>query len=625
MAANSALRVTELDFDTIKTNLKAFLSSQSEFKDYDFEGSSMSVLLDLLAYNTHYNAFYLNMVSNEMFLDTALLRNNVVARAKAIGYVPRSMTGSTAVLDLQIFPVGDLPNAITIDKNTPFTSTVNNTTFIFNTESSTTISPNSNNQYFANGVTLRQGVNVTHTYTANTLNEDQKFILPNANTDTSTLTVKLKLSSSESDTHLYTRATDVLTINSTSNVYFLNESTDGKFEVTFGDDVLGRKIQTGNIVILESLICEGNTTNGAATFRLANTIGGYSNVSITTNTAAFGGTDRESISSIKQNAPKQYETQNRAVTVNDYRRILTSEYNDADSIAAWGGDENDPPVYGKVYIAVKPKSGLTLTTAAIDYIKELLSNRKIITVTPEIVSPDYIYLILNCNVKYDSRVSQNSAAVIAENVKSTIVDFGQSNLTNFDLRFRYSKLTSAIDAVDPSILNNLLNIQLEKKVSVTTGVATNYTVKFSNEIYHPNDTYIGSITSTNFSYNDSLGANTTDCKIDDNNGVLRVVKTIAGVRTEISNNIGTVDYTAGTLSLVNFNPNSITGNTVDITVTPASSDVTPIREQILLIDTNDVTVTATTDQIEATGIVVSDSSTTVAAGGSAGSGGSGGY
>ena len=625
MAANSALRVTELDFDTIKTNLKAFLSSQSEFKDYDFEGSSMSVLLDLLAYNTHYNAFYLNMVSNEMFLDTALLRNNVVARAKAIGYVPRSMTGSTAVLDLQIFPVGDLPNAITIDKNTPFTSTVNNSTFIFNTESSTTISPNSNNQYFANGVTLRQGVNVTHTYTANTLNEDQKFILPNANTDTSTLSVKLKLSSSESDTHLYTRATDVLTVNSTSNVYFLNESTDGKFEVTFGDDVLGRKIQTGNIVILESLICEGNTTNGAATFRLANTIGGYSNVSITTNTAAFGGTDRESVSSIKQNAPKQYETQNRAVTVNDYRRILTSEYNDADSIAAWGGDENDPPVYGKVYIAVKPKSGLTLTTAAIDYIKELLSNRKIITVTPEIVSPDYIYLILNCNVKYDSRVSQNSAAVIAENVKSTIVDFGQSNLTNFDLRFRYSKLTASIDAVDPSILNNLLNIQLEKKLSVTTGVATNYTVKFSNEIYHPNDTYVGSITSTNFSYNDSLGANTTDCKIDDNNGVLRVVKTIAGVRTEISNNIGTVDYTAGTLSLVNFNPNSITGNTVDITITPASSDVTPIREQILLIDTNDVTVTATTDQIEATGTVVSDSTTTVAAGGSAGSGGSGGY
>lgn len=621
MAANSALRVTELDFDTIKTNLKAFLSSQSEFKDYDFEGSSMSVILDLLAYNTHYNAFYLNMVSNEMFLDTALLRNNVVARAKAIGYVPKSMTGSTAKINIQVFPEGDLPNAITVDKNTPFSSTINNSTFIFNTESSTTIFQDSNNQYFANGVTLRQGVNVTHTYTANTLNEDQKFILPNANTDTSTLSVKLKLSSSESDTHLYTRASDITTVNSTSNVFFLNESTDGKFEVTFGDGVIGRKIQTGNVILLESLICEGNTTNGAATFKLANSISGYSNVSITTDTAAFGGTDRESVSSIKHNAPKQYETQNRAVTVNDYRRILVSEYNDADSIAAWGGDENDPPVYGKIFVAIKPKSGLILTSAAIDYIKQLLKDRKIITVTPEILSPDYIYMTLNCSVKYDSRVSQNSAAVIAQNVKNTIVNFGQSNLTNFDLRFRYSKLTTAIDAVDPSILNNLLNLQLKKKVDVTIGVPTNYTVRFSNPIYHPNDTYIGSITSTTFSYNDSLGANTADCKIDDSSGTLRVVKIIAGTTTEVANNIGTVNYTAGTLNLVNFNPNSITGNTINIIVTPAQSDVTPIRDQILIIDTNDVTVTATADQIEATGTVVSDSSSTIAAGGSAGSGG----
>lgn len=621
MAANSALRVTELDFDTIKTNLKAFLGSQNEFKDYDFDGSSMSVLIDLLAYNTHYNAFYLNMVSNEMFLDTAQLRNNVVARAKAIGYVPKSVTGSTAKINLQIFPDGVLPNSITIDKNTPFTSIVNNTSFIFNTESSTTVFKDDNNNYFANNVTLRQGVHLTHSYTANTLNEDQKFVLPNANTDTTTLVVKLKLSSGESDTHVYSKADNITTVGSTSNVYFLNESVGGKYEVTFGDDIIGRGIQSGNIIQLESLVCEGNTTNGATTFRLANSISGYSNVSVSTTTAAYGGTDRESIQSIKLNAPKQYETQNRAVTVNDYRRILVAEYNDADSIAAWGGDENDPPVYGKVFIAIKPKSGLVLTSAAIEYVKQLINNRKIVTVTPEIISPDYVYMLLNCNVKYDSRVSQNSAGVIAHNVKDTIVDFGQSNLTNFDLRFRYSKLTTAIDNVDTSILNNLLNIQLQKRVAVTLGVPTNYTVNFSNPIYHPNDTYIGSITSSEFSYKDNLGANTLSCTIDDVNGVLRAVKIAAGTTTEVANNIGTVNYTSGSIKLVNFSPTSITGNTVNITVTPSQSDITPIRSQILLIDSNDVTVTAAPDQIEATGTVVSDTSTTTAAGGAAGSGG----
>ena len=401
----------------------------------------------------------------------------------------------------------------------------------------------------------------------------------------------------------------------------MNESTDGKYEVSFGDGKIGRAIQSGNIIILDSLVCEGPNTNGAQTFKLANTIGGYANVSITTATAAYGGADRENVASIKQNAPKQYETQNRAVTVNDYRRILVAEYPDADSIATWGGDDNDPPVYGKIFISIKPKSGLILTSAAKDYIKSLLKDRKVVTVTPEIVDPDYIYMNLNCRVKYDSRVAQNSAAVIADNVKSTIVDFGTSNLSNFDLRFRYSKLTTAIDDVDPSILNNLLNITLTKKLVVSTTAAANYTVKFENEIYHPNNTYVGSITSTEFTYNDSLGDSQSACKLDDKDSVLRVVKPIAGTITEIANNVGSVSYSSGKLEFSSFAPTAIVGSTIDITITPSSSDVRPVREQILLIQSENVTVTASTDQTEATGTVTSTATTSTSAGGSAGSGG----
>tara|TARA_B100001123_G_scaffold206702_2_gene234182 strand:+ start:1484 stop:3316 length:1833 start_codon:yes stop_codon:yes gene_type:complete len=607
MASSSTLKISELDFNSIKQNLKTYMRSQTEFADYDFDGSSISVLLDILAYNTHYNAFYLNMLANEMFLDSALLRSSVVSRAKALGYTPRSVTGTSAVVDLQIFPTGE-PATITVDKNTDFTSVVNNISYTFNTTESTTVAKNSNNQFFANGITLKQGVALTHTYTANTLNPDQKFILPNANTDTSTLTVKLKNSVDESNTYVYNKISDVTTVNSTSNVYYLNEGTDGKYEVSFGDGVLGRKIASGNIVILDALVCEGTVTNGASEFSLAGTVGGYSNVTVATVTTGFGGADRESIDSVKFNAPKNYETQNRAVTVNDYKRIVTSEYSDAQSITTWGGEDNDPPVYGKVFIAVKPKSGLILTAAAKDAVRTVLASRKIVTVTPEVIAPDYIYLNINSSIKYDSLVSQNSAAVIADNVKSAIVNYGATELNNFDLRFRYSKLTTAIDNVDPSILGNLTTITLTKKIEIEAGVATNYGIKFSNEIYHPNDTYVGSIVSTTFTYDDGLGTIQSDCSLDDENSVLRVVKTVSGSKVVVANNIGTVSYSSGLVNLVSFAPPAISGNTLNITITSASNDITPVREQILVINTEDVTTSAIADNTDATGSVTTSSS-----------------
>ena len=457
MIANSALRVTELDFNDIKTNLKTFLKSQNEFVGYDFEGSSMSVLLDVLAYNTHYNAFYTNMIANEMFLDSALLRSSVVSKARALGYTPRSVTGATAEINIQVTPTDD-PGVVSIDKNTPFTTTVNNIAYTFNTTESTTVNKNASGNYVANNVVIKQGNFLSHTYIANTSNPDEKYIFPNLGTDTSTIVVKLKNSSAEANVFVYNKASDITTVNSSSNVYFTHENTDGRYEVTFGDGVLGRKLTSGNVIILESLVSEGTAANDADTFIASDTVGGYSNVSITTATSAFGGSDRETIQSIKFNAPKHYETQNRAVTVNDYRRIVSTEYSDADSIAVWGGEDNETPVYGKVFIAVKPKSGLTLTDTAKDYIKQILKERKVVSVTPEVQNPDYTYMNFVSTVKFNEATAQNTAAVIAQNVKNKIVNFGTTELSNFDLKFRYSKLTREIDKVDPSILSNLLTI-----------------------------------------------------------------------------------------------------------------------------------------------------------------------
>ena len=608
MIANSALRVTELDFNDIKTNLKTFLKSQNEFVGYDFEGSSMSVLLDILAYNTHYNAFYTNMIANEMFLDSALLRSSVVSKARALGYTPRSVTGATAEINIQITPTDD-PGVVSIDKNTPFTTTVNNITYTFNTTESTTVNKNASGNYVANNVVIKQGDYLSHTYIANTSNPDEKYIFPNLGTDTSTIVVKLKNSSAEANVFVYNKASDITTVNSSSNVYFTHENTDGRYEVTFGDGVLGRKLTSGNVIILESLVSEGTAANDADTFIASDAVGGYSNVSITTATSAFGGTDRETIQSIKFNAPKHYETQNRAVTVNDYRRIVSTEYSDADSIAVWGGEDNETPVYGKVFIAVKPKSGLTLTDTAKDYIKQILKERKVVSVTPEVQNPDYTYMNFVSTVKFNEATAQNTAAVIAQNVKNKIVNFGTTELSNFDLKFRYSKLTREIDKVDPSILSNLLTITLTKKLSVTVGSSASYKANFSNEIYHPNNTYIGAVTSTQFTYNDTVGNSETECFLDDENGIVRVVKLKLGVRTLIQNNIGTVSYSNGSISLSTFAPTAITGNTVNITITPASNDISPVRDQILLISNNDVTVTASTDSTESIGSVITVGST----------------
>ncbi len=350
-SSDGKLNISELDFTKIKENLTGFLGSQSDFVGYNFAGSSFDVLLDIMAYNTHYNSYYANMIANEMFLDSATLRNSVVARAKHLGYRARSAQGSRAGVTLTITPT-DGPSVINIPKNTQFQGDVDGVTYIWCTANSHSVNINANGVYTVAAVDLTQGIPTTFRYTANTGDSDQKYILPNANTDISTLQVSVQVSVVDTETVVYTEASDITTVNSVSAVYFIDEIEDGKYEVQFGDGILGKTLANGNIIILSSLICDANVTNGAKSFSVVSDIGGYSNVKIETTSTADGGAIAADIEEIKFNAPKNFDAQNRCVTVHDYVTLVKRDYGAAQAVVAWGGEDADPAVFGKVYVSI---------------------------------------------------------------------------------------------------------------------------------------------------------------------------------------------------------------------------------------------------------------------------------
>ena len=593
MAEISKLQIAELDFDTIKNNLKDYFNSQAEFTDHDFGGSAVSVLLDILSYNTYYNAYYLNMLASESFLDSAQLRDSVVAKASMLGYTPQSAAGSKANVSITVTP-GDSPASITIDKNTQFTSTVNGTSYVFCTANSATITP-VDGVYTASGVTLTQGIPLTFRYTANTANTEQKFLLPNANTDTDTLTVTVQESATDTNTSVYTKATDITTVNSTSNVYFLSESSEGQFKVEFGDGVIGRKPVTGNIVLLAALVTEGDEVNGANTFSPSGTVGGYSTVSVAVTNAASGGSDKENLESIKFNAPKNFETQNRAVTTDDYKKIVEGNVSGLDSVSVWGGQDNATPAFGKVFVSAKPTGATSLSTAQIGEIKSAVSSFNMVSITPEVVDPDIIDLIFSVTVKYDSRKTTLSSGAVAEAVIDTIQTYKTNNLLKFGSIFRYSTLTTNIDNTNASIINNLTTITAKKGLTPSTTTAESYTIDFNNEIFNPSTTYEGAVTSTAFAFTDAAGTTYESAFMDDLNGTLRIYYLSGSDKIILSNTAGTVTYSNGNISITSFKPDSFVGSTLDFTIQPAVNDLVPVRNQMFDVSNTNITVTMQDD------------------------------
>ena len=597
------LDVTDLDFDDIKSNLKTFMRNQSDFTDYDFEGSGMSALLDVLSYNTHYLAMNMNMVANESFLDTASVRSSVVSHAKTLGYTPNSARAPIANVNITLNNIGALTSA-TIPVGTVFTTVIDSVNYQFVTVAEHNTQVTNGILSFSN-IPIYEGTYVTNRYTVNTKNVDQKFYINDANGDTTTLLVDVFDNASSTSSTTFTLATDSTQTSSTSNVYFIQESVDGKFEIYFGDGIIGKALSDGNIVRMRYVVTNKTKANGASKFTTSATISTITDITTATVGNATGGSEKESIQSIKFNAPLDYAAQGRAVTVNDFKAIVPKVYANAKSVQVYGGEDNDVPTYGKVYISIVPTTGAITSSAKLDIVKNLKSNYTVASVTPEIVDPEFTKLRLKVNFAYNSKNTIKAQETLISNVTTAISNYNTNNLTKFDSAFRYSPFTTLIDGVDDAITSNITTIDLSKDFTPTLNTATKYTIPFNNALHNPhaghNKETGGILESTGF----KISGNTNEMFLnDDGNGNARMYYVVDGTtKTYQDNTAGTIDYVNGQIILTSLNIIEIsnvdgaTSTKVRLIVTPESNDVIAVRNQVLEIDTANLVVTANVDTI----------------------------
>lgn len=598
MAIDNNLKIDELSFDGIKSNFKNYLKSQDQFRDYNFDGAGISVLLDLLAYNTYYNSFYLNMVASESFLSTAQKRNSVVNLAKSLNYTPRSTTSASITGTLTLTVTGS-PASVLIPAYTEFSGTIEGKTYTFSNVESKTIFNSSG--VYSGSIVLKEGQLIKTRYTVLTSDAEQKFLIPNANIDTSTLTVSVLNSSSDSTSRTFVPAENLVELSVTSQIYFIEEVEDGQYQVKFGDGTFGIALDDGNVVVLSYLVSNGTLANDINALTYFDTITNVTSATFTANDPAAGGGDRETVSQIKFNAPKMYEAQNRAVTADDYKALLLKQ-STVDSVVVWGGEDNDPPTYGKVYVAIKPTTGEVLTpTEKKNLINSVINPKKILTISTEIVDPEYLYIIIDSTVKYEANKTILSSDDLVDLVTSTIQSYNTDEINQFGKYFRYSKLSRLIDMSEASILNNDTSTLMRKELNVQLNVPTKYEISFSNAIdattngrplSHPFG--VGNkIYSNVFSY-----AGYDDCKIEENGGIIRIYRTEKNENIGVLLNAGTVNYTTGKVILNSFTPTAFAdgGNTLKLTASPAEKDILPLRNQILSIRSADITVNMIDDK-----------------------------
>jgi hypothetical protein len=592
----SNLRIAELDFDQIKTNLKTFLNAQTEFTDYDFEGSGLSTLLDVLAYNTHYNAYLANMVVNEMFLDSAVKRSSAVSIAKHLGYTPVSARGAVANLDIVVTNPSNLPASLTMDRYTPFTSTVDGVPYTFLTTDAKTAQRVGSTYTFA-GVDVTEGTLLNYSYVVSDITPAAKYEIPNEAVDTTTIKVSVQTSSSDTTTSTYTLSTDITGIGSTSAVYYLEQNPQGKYQIYFGDGIIGKSLAAGNIITIQYLVATGSAVNVSSTvsqsFTAGTTIGGSSAIAITVNSNSTGGANTESITSIKFNAPRVNASKNRAVTATDYEALILANYAGAESVSVWGGEDNDPPYYGKVLISLKPYSGFTISDATKNSIKtNILKSKQGITIIPEFVDPTYFYVNLTADIVYNSSITTLSSEQIKTQVNTAITDYFSTNLQKFNKEFIYSALTSAILAKNSSITSALVSLKLQRRIIPTLNTTNLFTGDTS--IKYRNPLKPGTILSSYFFI--SVGGVSTLVKItdlpnetppnDSGSGTLRLVNVVNN--SIVATNVGTVNYGTGVISISGITPTGIPAGVTDIritgTVQEASYNLAVSRSEILVQD-----------------------------------------
>jgi hypothetical protein len=504
--ANARLQISDLDFDQIKQNLKSYLQQQSTFQDYDFEGSGLSVLLDILAYNTHYNSYYLNMVANESFLDTAILRDSVVSHAKTLGYTPHSITAPEATVNIIIETANTTPDVVTIPRGTTFSSSLIDTTsynFVLLDDVTAT---KSGTAFYYDSVKLYEGTLPTYSFLYNqNSNPKTTFTLPDSGIDTTTIKVSVAPNAGNTLTQVYTAVTDILEVTSESTVYFLQEGKNGQFQLAFGDGVLGKALADGSIVSVSYLITNGDAANKASSFVPNSSINGLSNITVSTVLVAAGGSVRESIDSIKFGAAAQFSTQNRLVTFKDYETFLKRSYPNIDSLSVWGGEDETPPVYGKVFVSLKPKLNYYITeTEKQRIIDEIIKPKSIVAVSTEIVDPKYLYIIVENYVQYDKTKTTSSAIAIKNLIKNSIISYRDTYLNKFGSTFVLSKMQDYIDSVDLNTITGSETIlRLQKRFEPTLNSAATYQIEFNAPLHRGTTT--NKMVSSNFNVYDEVG------------------------------------------------------------------------------------------------------------------------
>ena len=600
---SSQVNITDLDFDNISKNLKNYLKGQSTLKDYDFEGSNISLLIDLLAYSSHVSAFNANMVASELFLDTAQIRKNVVSRAKEIGYTPTSATASMATIDLQVNnPLigGNTPTSLTLNRGHKFKTVFDGMNYPYVLLETQTITP-LNGVFKFEDLKIYQGTMNSDIFAYNGQIQNQRFPLTEELVDTSSITVTVQSTGGSSSA--WSRSTDISAVDSDSKVWYVQENDQGLFEVYFGDGVVSAEPLDGDTITISYLVTNEVHTDGSSIFAMTDSVGGNMDVTLLTKINSSGGKDKESVESIKFAASKFYTSQNRLVTVDDYKSKLQTLYPGADSISIWGGEDNDPPQYGKIFIAIKPSQTINkLTSSEKVILKEKLRTLNMLTVRPELVDADVIDILVTTNFKYNPRATTKTVSELETLVRAAIITHDSTYLSGFDSIFRHSVLATDIDNAESSILSNITTVKLRKTITPTLSQSKGYTIEFGsgNPFYNPhtghNKAGGGIIDTTGFTVS---GFTDTFFFDDDGEGNLRRYSLTGSTRVYADNQAGTVDYSNGKITTTGINiiGTSNTDGTIHFTVKPNSNDSVAFRSNLLDINSSLINVTGATDTI----------------------------
>ena len=626
MAIERRISASELDFDNIKANLVAYMkATDTTFNDYNYEGSAMSTIIDVLAYVTHVNSMNANFALNETFLDTSQLRTSVVSHAKLLGYTPRSIAPSVAYIDMTMAkgtatPLwnhdgSNTPLPLTMTRGTKFSTTIDGVTYPMFASDTTTINYNETDGWKFSNIKIEQGTlaSINYTYQNNTF---ESYIIPANNVNTASIKVTVTDSSATDASKVYALNTNMVTLDGTSEVYFLEEGRDGYYEVKFGDNIIGKRPGNGNTITIEyATIPSGTDVNGATVFTMTDSLNGNTDETVTLVTKATGGAARESKEAIKFNAPLAHISQNRAVTPDDYKSIIKNEFADLEAVAVWGGEDNDVPDYGKVYVSIKPLSGEVLTEAQKTTIKtNILKPKNVVSITPVLVDPDYTYIDLEVYFKYNPNKATVTASGLATSIRNTLVSYNNDTLKSFNGVYRDSNVGKLIDDTNVAIISNITRVKMTKKITPTLGTATKYTLKFNQALtdLDGSTSSLGSfITSTVFTFNGE------DCKLKDfydSSSDTRIVQIVnTGGIVQLAS-VGDVNEEEGTVTLNSFNPTALpTGSTtIDVTVKPASNDVSPTRNELLTINTSTAIISGEVDTMATGGTTAGIDYTTVA-------------